>query len=86
MRKDGIQTRKRKPKKTGSGSAVGAGTGSGTGSTLEAIKECKEEHGKWSMRGSTQDFPRHSSPFAHLQISNPRSAWSAIASVSCTRI
>ncbi|XP_020818408.1 GATA-binding factor A isoform X1 [Drosophila serrata] len=44
MRKDGIQTRKRKPKKTGSGSASGAGTGSGSSSTLETIKECKEEH------------------------------------------
>lgn len=62
MRKDGIQTRKRKPKKTGSGSggsgstqpgAVSAGaavTGTVTGSVAsgEASKECKEEHGKWS--------------------------------------
>ncbi|KAH8383289.1 hypothetical protein KR009_007839, partial [Drosophila setifemur] len=47
MRKDGIQTRKRKPKKTGSGPTGGAGgTGSGAGSssTLDSIKECKEEH------------------------------------------
>lgn len=62
MRKDGIQTRKRKPKKTGSGSgsggsgsaqpgAVSAGaavTGASSVASGEASKECKEEHGKWS--------------------------------------
>ncbi|EDW84226.2 uncharacterized protein Dwil_GK13255 [Drosophila willistoni] len=50
MRKDGIQTRKRKPKKTGSGTGVGVAVGAGTGTgavgstSLDAIKECKEEH------------------------------------------
>ncbi|XP_030376608.1 GATA-binding factor A isoform X1 [Scaptodrosophila lebanonensis] len=40
MRKDGIQTRKRKPKKTGGSGTSTSGTSTGT----EAIKECKEEH------------------------------------------
>ncbi|KAH8294839.1 hypothetical protein KR018_003526, partial [Drosophila ironensis] len=46
MRKDGIQTRKRKPKKTGSGSAAGTTSGAGAGSSgaMETIKESKEEH------------------------------------------
>ncbi|XP_017845479.1 GATA-binding factor A isoform X2 [Drosophila busckii] len=41
MRKDGIQTRKRKPKKTGSGATSGT---SGNSNSLETSKECKEEH------------------------------------------
>lgn len=60
MRKDGIQTRKRKPKKTGSGST--AGTSSGSGSTTEAIKECKEEHGKQRKANKSQqgEFTKNS--------------------------
>lgn len=61
MRKDGIQTRKRKPKKTGGSSSgstqpggaasVGdAATAAGSAAGSEASKECKEEHGKWSTR------------------------------------
>ncbi|EDW41969.1 GM24279 [Drosophila sechellia] len=75
MRKDGIQTRKRKPKKTGSGSAGGAGAGSGTGSTLEAIKECKEEH---DLKPSLS-LERHSLSKLHTDMKSSTSSDDAAA-------
>lgn len=55
MRKDGIQTRKRKPKKagnetTGGVSAIGSGNRSGGGSSIGAGLDCKKEEKDGKLR------------------------------------